>query len=258
MRITLRAAALSCAALLSACGFEIVDTGHRGVETRFGEVVSQALPEGLYFYNPFTSNIIQLDTRLLRYDDHTGMYTKDVQQAQVKFTLNYRLNAEHAHIIFKEVGRDWDNKLVPQVVYGNLKEVIGKWNAVELIGNRDKAQIEAFEQIRASLADKHVSVVSFEITDIEYTPQFEKSVEDKVIAEQRAIEEQNRTKQIEEQAKQKVLSAQAEAESIKIRAAALAQNARLVELEAVQRWDGHLPQYMMGSSVPFISLPAGK
>jgi len=258
MKAAIRLLCLVPAVLLSACGFEIVDTGHRGVETRFGSVVSESMPEGLYFYNPFTSNIIQLDTRLQRWDDHTGTYTKDVQQAQIKFTVNYRLNAEHAHIIFKEVGRDWDNKLVPQVVQGQLKEIIGKWNAVELIGARDKAQTEAFAAIRDSLADKNVSVVSFEITDIEYTPQFEKSVEDKVIAEQRSIEEQNRTKQVEEQAKQRLLSAEAEAKSIQIRARALEQNAKLVELEAVQKWDGKLPQYMMGNSVPFLNLPGGR
>ena len=33
----------------SGCGFEIVDTGYRGVETRFGEVVGEALPEGIHF-----------------------------------------------------------------------------------------------------------------------------------------------------------------------------------------------------------------
>ena len=67
-----------------------------------------------------------------------------------------------------------------------------------------------------------------------------------MIAQQKAIEEQNRTKQIEEQARQKVLSAEAEAKSMQIRAEALEQNAKLVEWEAVQKWNGVLPQYMLG------------
>ena len=45
--------------LLSACGMEIVDTGYRGVETRFGAVVGEPLSEGPHFYNPFTSNITE-------------------------------------------------------------------------------------------------------------------------------------------------------------------------------------------------------
>ena len=84
-------------------------------------------------------------------------------------------------------------------------------------------------------------------------------MEQKVIAQQKAIEEQNRTKQIEEQARQKVLSAEAEAKSMQIRAEALEQNAKLVEWEAVQKWNGVLPQYMLGGgAVPFINLTPGK
>jgi hypothetical protein len=62
--------------------------------------------------------------------------------------------------------------------------------------------------------------------------------------------------QIEQQAKQKVISAEAEATSMKIRATALEANPRLVEWEAVQKWDGKLPEYMLGnSSLPFVQVP---
>ena len=39
-----------------------------------------------------------------------------------------------------------------------------------------------------------------------------------------------------------------------IRANALAQNKALVEYEAVQKWNGKLPIYMMGNAIPFINL----
>lgn len=236
------------------CGIKVVDTGHRGIKTRFGEVVSESLPEGLYFFNPITSNIVEMDTRLQRFDGDTDTYTRDVQQAKIKYTLNYRLQQNAAHIVYRDIGREWENRLIPQVVLGTLKEVVGKWDAVDLISNRDKAATAAFESIRTNLAQRNVEVSRFEITDIEYTREFENSVEQKVIAQQKAIEEQNRTKQIEEQARQKVLSAEAEAKSIQIRAQALERNAKLVEWEAVQKWDGKLPQYMLGNGVPLLNL----
>jgi prohibitin 2 len=239
------------------CGIKVVDTGQRGIKTRFGEVVSESLPEGLYFYNPITSNIVEMDTRVQRFDGETDTYTRDVQQAVIKYTLNYRLQQNAAHVVYRDIGREWENRLIPQVVLGTLKEVVGKWDAVDLIANRDKAAMTAFESIRRNLADRNVEVSRFEITDIAYTREFENSVEQKVIAQQKAIEEQNRTKQIEEQARQKVLSAEAEAKSIQIRAQALEQNAKLVEWEAVQKWNGVLPQYMLGGgAVPFVNLNA--
>jgi regulator of protease activity HflC (stomatin/prohibitin superfamily) len=244
---------------VAGCGIKVVDTGQRGIKTRFGEVVSESLPEGIYFFNPITSNIVEMDTRVQRKDGETDTYTRDVQQAAIKYTLNYRLQQNAAHLMYRDVGRDWDDKLVLQVVLGTLKEVVGKWDAVDLISNRDKAATTAFEQIRANLADRNVEVSRFEITDIAFTREFENSVEQKVIAQQKAIEEQNRTKQIEEQARQKVLSAEAEAKSIQIRAQALERNAKLVEWEAVQKWNGVLPQYMLGSgATPFINLSPAK
>jgi regulator of protease activity HflC (stomatin/prohibitin superfamily) len=244
---------------VAGCGIKVVDTGQRGIKTRFGEVVSESLPEGLYFFNPLTSAIVEMDTRVQRVDAETDTYTRDVQQAAIKYTLNYRLQQNAAHLMYRDIGRDWEQKLIPQVVLGTLKEVIGVWDAVDLISNRDKAANAAFDSIRSSLAERNVEVSRFEITDISYTREFENSVEQKVIAQQKAIEEQNRTKQIEEQARQKVLSAEAEAKSMQIRAEALEQNAKLVEWEAVQKWNGVLPQYMLGSgATPFINLNPGK
>lgn len=251
--VVLAVCAIIAVAFVSS-GISTVDTGHRGVQTRFGEVISNSLPEGIYFYNPFTTRMIQMDTRILKWEGETEAYTKDVQEAKTSYTLNYRLRQNDAHLIFQNVGTDWAPKLVPQIVLGTIKEVIGQWDAVDLIANRQKAGMQAARAIAENLADKSIDVTRFEITNLEYSPQFNKAVEDKVIAQQRAIEETNRTEQIKQQAMQKVIGAKAEAESMQIRAQALEQNAKLVEWEAVQRWDGKLPVQMFGNSVPFIQV----
>lgn len=239
---------------LSACGFEIVDTGHRGVEITLGKAGEESLEEGLYFYNPFTSDVIEMDVRTQRKDIETFVYTKDVQQAQVKGVVNYNLEKGEAHTVYKEVGKEWDMVLVDQVVEASIKNVIGKWDAVDLVSNRDSATITIKEAISSGLKGRGVSVTHFEILNVDFADAFEQAVEAKVVAIQRASEAENKTKQIEEEAEQKIISAKAEAESMRIRANALTQNAALVEYEAVQKWDGKLPQYSLGNSIPFLNL----
>lgn len=238
-------------------GVKVINTGHRGVKTTFGKVDTEAgsIPEGIYFFNPITTNIVELDTRIQRKEGRAHTYTKDIQQSEITYVINYRLNPEAAHVIFTNVGKNWDAVLVPQAVEGVLKQVIGQYDAVDLIDSRQKATVQAQQAIADSLRPKNVIVDRFEMVNIDYTKEFEHSVEQKVVAVQKAIEEQNRTRQIEEQAKQKIIAAKAEAESIRIRAAALAQNPQLVQYEAVQKWDGKLPQYTFGNSIPLISLP---
>jgi prohibitin 2 len=241
--------------LLAGCGVHTVDTGHRGIKTSFGQVEGPPLVEGLYFVNPFTTSIQQIDVRIQRWDGKTEAYTRDVQEATVAFTLNYKLRPEAAAEVFRTVGSDWANKLVGQQVYQHLKNVIGQWDAVDLIANRQKANDAAQAAIVAALASANVDVTSFSITDFQFSQAFNQAVEAKVIAQQRAQESVNRTEQTKQEAQQKVITATAEAQSMKIRADALSQNPKLVSWEAVQKWDGKLPVNMYGqAAIPFIDV----
>jgi prohibitin 2 len=244
--------------ILASCSGKVVDPGHRGVMITLGKVSPTPLEEGLHFMIPLLQHINQMDIRTLRWADKTQSYTKDVQQADVSFTLTYSLDPRYTVEMYRTVGDDWSQKLIGQVVFEELKRELGQHEAVPLISTRDQAARAIETGVRAKLAPLHILVSGLQITNIDYTTEFENSVESKVIAQQKAIEEQNRTAQIEQQAKQKVISAEAEAESMRIRAKALEQNARLVEWEAVQKWDGHLPQYQLGGATPFINLSPAK
>lgn len=261
---------LVLAIILTSCSVTTVDTGNRGVKTRFGEVIGEPLPEGLYFVMPFTTHIVEMNVRTLKWEGETQAYTRDVQQATIHFTLNYGLEPAKAAEVYRTVGDDWNQKLVAQVVLEQIKRVFGQYEAVNLIAERNAVSRAIETDVRGILAERAVLVSGLQITNIDYTPEFEKAVEAKVVAQQEAIREQNRSVQVKEQANQQiltaegnaratVLNAEAAAQSIRIRAQALEQNAKLVEWEAVQKWDGKLPVTMMGgNAVPFVNLQQGR
>lgn len=253
-RVTSGAILVFLCLLTAFCSFNTVSAGHKGVKVTLGSVSPNVLPEGLYFKKPIIDSIVEMDARNQVMQVDTFAYTKDIQQAKFEATLNYRLDGSKAAVIYQNVGEDWSNALVPQVVQDTLKATIGKWDAVVLIENRDKATTAVLESLQGALSEKGVIVTNFSITNIDFNDEFEKAVEDKVTAIQRAAGEENKTKQIQEQAKQRVISAKAEAESMEIRSQALSQNKGLVEYEAVQKWNGELPTYMLGNSTPFINL----
>lgn len=240
--------------MLSGCGMEMVDTGYRGVKIHFGKVIEQSFEEGFYFYNPFSMDFIEMDVRTQRIDGEGVAYTRDVQVASLKYTAMVNPIKSSVHFLYRDYGWDWQEKVLPQITSGAMKAVIGKWDAVDLIANREKARMEIEEMLKESTKDKYIEIIKFEITNIDYADEFEHAVERKVVAVQAAIEAQNKTVQIQEEAKQRVISAKAEAESIRIRADALSQNKNLVEYEAVQKWNGELPQYVLGGTMPFINI----
>ncbi|MCL2439804.1 MAG: prohibitin family protein [Alphaproteobacteria bacterium] len=235
--------------------FATLSEGEKGVRTRLGRASDHTIGAGLYFKIPFVDDIKKFDVRTQKRSFRTASYTKDVQTAQMNVVLSFSLDPAHVVETYRTYGMDWENRLIVQNLEQVLKTEIGKWDAVSLIANRDIVAGRVFTELRDLFEKKYpVRIEAFQITDISYSDSFEKAIEAKVIAVERANEAENRTRQIQEEANQKLISSRAEAESMRIRANALAQNRALVEYEAVQRWDGKLPQYMMGNSVPFIGI----
>ena len=232
----------------------IVDAGERGVKVTMGKVSPESYTEGIHFVTPFVSKIHTMDIKTQKANPATTVFTKDIQQARLAYVINYNLQPENAHKMFKEVGKNYKETVLMPIVEGTVKNVIGGWNASDLIANRAKATSDILTKLQEQLEDNYINVTDFNITDIDYSDVFEKAIEGKVTAEQEALKAKNQTVQVQELAKQKVISAEAEAKSMAIRANALTQNKALVEYEAVQKWNGVLPTYMMGNSVPFVNL----
>jgi regulator of protease activity HflC (stomatin/prohibitin superfamily) len=84
------------------------------------------------------------------------------------------------------------------------------------------------------------------------------AINNKMKATQMAEQRNNEIAQAEAEKTIKIKEAEGEAQSIKIKGDALRDNPGLVQLEAVRKWDGHLPN-VSGGAVPFIQVtPTGK
>lgn len=233
----------------------VIDPGYRGVQVMFGKVEPQSYVNGIGFKAPFVAKMIPIDVRTQKMTDSVSTYTSDVQTASLKYTFTYNLNPNNVYQLYETTGMDYEAKKIIPVLADVIKDVIGKWQAQDLVSNRDKARLEIVQKLNENLGRNYFQNISFQLIDIDYSDKFEGAIEDKVIAEQKAQEAVNNTRRVTEEANQQVITAKAEAEAMEIKAAALAKNKGLTEYEAVQRWDGKLPQYMFGGSVPMVNIP---
>ena len=233
-----------------------VSEGQKALITTFGRASEHIYGAGIHLKLPLIQHVKRFDVKTIRADYKTQTYTKDIQTATIIVSYSYNLIANDIVATYKEYGNDWQERILYPNLEQAVKAEVGTWNADTMVANRDKVA----ENILASLQGRMMShnypvaITNFQMINIDYSKQFEQAIEKKVIAEQSALEEANRTKQVEQEAKQRVVSAKAEAESMRIRANALAQNPKLVSYEAVKKWDGKLPQFMMGNSTPILDL----
>lgn len=230
-----------------------VDNGHSAVFTTYGKAEQKSYGPDLYWYNPWSTDIISMNTQQQKWENQTETYTKDVQKADIKFVLNYHLDPNQAHRMYQRVGEEWQDNILPQVTIETIKNELGRVDAVTLVATRGEVSERIFSALRAKLAKQNVIIDGFDLTDISFTDAFEHAVEAKQVAVQSAITAKNQTVQVEEQARQAVIKAKGQAEALSITSTALKGDPKLIELKAIEKWNGELPTYMTGN-VPFVKV----
>ncbi|MBO4622381.1 MAG: prohibitin family protein [Bacilli bacterium] len=231
-----------------------VAEGERAILTTFGKASNNIYEAGLHVKWPIIQDVKRFDVKTIRDDYKTETYTKDIQTARITVSYSYNLISNDIVETYKTYGNQWQERILYPNLEQAVKAEVGTWNADQMVANRDKVASNILTSLQARMIEHNypVSITNFQMINIDYSDQFESAIEKKVVAEQAALEEANRTKQVEQKAKQQVTSAKAEAESMRIRANALANNPKLVNYEFVQKWDGKLPQIMTGDSMPIL------
>lgn len=240
--------------------FVIVGAGERGVILRFGAVEERILMEGVHFLIPFVEHAVVVDVKIRKYDVDSDAYSHDLQNVKAKIVLNYHVDPDHVNGLWQQLGRDFEHRIIEPAVQESVKATTAKYTAEQLIEQREQVRDEIKAMLIDRLQNRFLMVDTFSIVNFSFSDAYEHAIEEKQVKEQEYLKEQNTLKIVETQAQQRIASAKAEAESIRITGEALRQNSDLVGLEAVKKWDGKLPEYMMGNSgsVPFISIPQSR
>ena len=214
--------------------------------------------------------------------------SRDLQDVRTQVALNYHLDPDNSQNVYKNLGLDYANRVIVPAIQESVKQVTARFNAEELITQRESVKTEIEQQIRARLAAYNIIVDAISITEFEFSQEFVRAVEAKVAAQQRALQAQNELRRIEIEAQQaearavgeqqaniaraegvrqaNVLQAQGEAQAITTIDEQLRQSPSYLEWLKSQKWDGQLPLVVGGSGsgangqsvTPFIEIPTSR
>ncbi|MFB5616737.1 MAG: prohibitin family protein [Nitrosopumilus sp.] len=254
--------------VVASASVKIVDAGNRGVLLHWNAVDLTAPPldEGIHFVIPFQDDVVQLEVRTLKYDAETRSASKDLQTVETTVTVNYNPDKERVHILYKEIGLDYENRVIQPAIEETVKQVTANYNAEELITKRPLVKADIENAIRERLNQFNIVTTVISITDFEFSPLFASAIESKVEAEQKAKKAENDLIRIEVEARQleaqaegtaaaNIAEARGEAEAIAIINRALAENPNYFEWLKIQAWDGKLPLVVGEGGTPFIQIP---
>ncbi|MSS86067.1 MAG: hypothetical protein CK526_01660 [Thaumarchaeota archaeon] len=247
---------------------KIVESGNRGVLTSWSaiDVQNPPLGEGIHFVTPFQDEVIQVEVRTLKYDAETRSASMDLQNVQTTVTVNYHPDPEKVNLLFKEIGLNYESRVIQPAIEETVKQVTANYNAEELITKRPLVKADIENAIRERLTQFYVETEVISITDFEFSLLFAQAIESKVEAEQKAQKAENDLIRIEVEARQleaqavglaaaNIEEARGEAEAISIINSALSENPYYLEWLKTQAWDGKLPLVVGEGGTPFIAIP---
>lgn len=244
----------------------IVEAGHRGVVLYLGAVENRVLGEGVHFITPFAEQVVQMEVRTQKFQAEATAASNDLQEVQTVIAVNYRIDPQETNKIYQILGVNYADRVISPTIQESVKASVAKFNAEELITKRETAKSVIANAIRSTLSSNNIQVQNVFITDFKFSDAFATQIEQKVVAFQKFLTEQNNLKAVEVVANQTVAQAEGQAranaakaggesQAIKIITLQLRESPEYLQWQAITKWNGQMPYALGSSGFPFFQLP---
>jgi len=243
--------------------FALVPAGHRGVVLWWGSVEKRIMGEGLNFKVPMAERVIKVDVRVQPHPfKEIDAASKEYQMVKLTGMMNFHINPSYVNDLYQKVGLDFANKVIDPAFNDFVKEVVPIYQITEILPKREDIRKRAMIKLGDNLARYHIIVDDIYFANIRFSPEYEKAIEAKQVAQQQVETQRQVLFQREIEAQQKVATAKGEAESILVVAQGQAKandalsrsiSPILVQYKSIEKWNGILPQ-VSGGGIPLIDI----
>jgi len=233
--------------------FGTINAGERGVRLRFGAVSGDIVGEGLYFRIPLIESVVPVDVKILKEQVDSTAASKDLQTVNTTVAVNFHLEPEKVTQIYKEIGTDYKSRLIDPALQEAVKASTAKYTAEELITKRELVRDDIKSHLIDKLNPRGILVDDFNIVNFDFSQAFNEAIEAKVTAEQSALAAKNKLEQIKFEAEQNIAEARGKAEALRVESEALKSNPQIIQLRAIEKWDGVLPK-VTGGATPLVDI----
>lgn len=271
--------------ILSFCGCacETVKPGEVGIKVNYygtaKGVENLPIVTGRVWYNPFTEDVKTYPTFMQQ-----AVWTRDVTEGSptneeitlnsiegstmsVDVGLTYSFVPEKVPSIymeFRQEAKEITHGYMRQKVRDSINEIASTMKVTDIFGQHKQQMLNDIKaKLKKELEPKGFSIdgVSF-ISSFRVDPRVEQSINMTIEASQKSIESQNKVAQIRAEADQAIEKARGTSEAVLLEAKAKAEanrilaqsiSAELIQYEALQKWNGVMPQ-VTGQNMPFIQV----
>lgn len=218
----------------------VIEPGTRGLKVTLGRTQEGFLPEGFGFKTPFITSIVRVHVRQRTRALTADCFSSDLQQVKVDLRVLFRIPETSVVAIYREFAGDPFDSLIAPRVQEAIKEVTALMSAEQIVKNREEIKKKSMTLASQKIGPLLV-VDDIVLRDIDLSPELEKAIEAKMVAEQQANQARFTQIQTQTESETAVISAKGEAEAIRVRGEALRQSPSFLRWKIVERWNGRSP-----------------
>jgi prohibitin 2 len=181
-----------------------------------GGVQPDVYSEGLHFKVPWLQWPIIYDIRSKPKKISSPTGSKDLQMVNITLRVLQRPDARMLPVIYRMLGTDYDERVLPSICNEVLKSVVAKFNASQLITQRQQVSLLIRKELTERAKDFNIILDDVSITELSFGREYAAAVEAKQVAQQEAQRAAFIVEQAVQERQQKIVQAEGEAEAAKM------------------------------------------